>query len=94
MTTVLTPRQRQALKGQAHALEPVVTVGHAGLTPGVLRELDAALATHELIKVRVGGDDRAARAALLDDICAQTGALAVGSVGKILILWRERPADD
>jgi RNA-binding protein len=47
-----------------------------------------------LIKVRVGGDDRAARAALLDDICAQTGALAVGSVGKILILWRERPADD
>ena len=94
MTTALTPRQRQALKGRAHALEPVVTIGQAGLTPGVLREVDGALAAHELIKVRVGGDDRAARASLLDALCAQTGASAVGSVGKILILWRERPADE
>ncbi len=93
MPTDLTPRQRQALKARAHALEPVVTIGSAGLTPGVVRELDNALAAHELIKVRVGGDDREARASLLVAACEQTGASAVGTVGKVLILWRERPDD-
>lgn len=94
MSIDLTPRQRQALKARAHALEPVVTIGHARLTEGVLREIDRALTAHELIKIRVGGDDREARAGLLDEICAQTGASAVGKVGKILILWRERPEDE
>jgi putative YhbY family RNA-binding protein len=93
MATEVTSRQRQALKARAHALEPVVTIGGAGLTPGVRRELDAALTVHELIKVRVGGDDRDQRASLLAEICEQTGAAAVGKVGKILILWRERPAE-
>jgi RNA-binding protein len=94
MATVLSPRQRQALKARAHSLEPVVLVGQAGLTPGVVREIDTALGVHELIKIRVGGDDRESRASLLDAICEQTGAAAVGTVGKILILWREKPADD
>lgn len=94
MATPLTTRQRQALKARAHALEPVVMIGSAGLTPGVVREVDAALTVHELIKVRAGGDDRDARARLLDALCAATGATAVGKVGKVLIVWRERPVED
>jgi RNA-binding protein len=93
MPVSLTPQERSFLKARAHALEPVVKIGHDGLTDAVLREIDRALTTHELIKVRAGGDDRAARKALLDAICARTDAAAVQHVGKVLVLWRPRPED-
>ena len=94
MPIVLTPRERAHLKARAHALEPVVHVGHAGLSDKVVAEVDRALTTHELIKVKIGGDDRDARAAFSEDICARTGAAAVQRVGKVLVLWRPRPTDN
>jgi RNA-binding protein len=87
----LTPRERIHLKGRAHALEPVVTIGQDGLTEPVLREIDRALTAHELIKVRAGSSDRHERRALIDAICERTGATAVQHVGKVLVLWRPRP---
>ncbi|MFN7915345.1 MAG: ribosome assembly RNA-binding protein YhbY [Vicinamibacterales bacterium] len=94
MPVHLTPRERSSLKGRAHALEPVLQIGHAGLSEAVLKEADRALTAHELIKVRVGGDDREARAALIDDLCERTDAAKVTTVGKIAVLWRPRPLDD
>jgi RNA-binding protein len=49
------------------------------------------LTAHELIKVKIGVDDRAERIATGDDLCARTGATAVHRVGKVIILWRPRP---
>jgi RNA-binding protein len=94
MPIPLTPRERARLKARAHALEPVVQVGHAGLSETVAAELERALAAHELIKVRLGGADRDARRELADAIVAHTGAAQVQSVGKVVVLWRPRPADD
>jgi putative YhbY family RNA-binding protein len=94
MPIVLTPRERAHLKARAHALEPVVHVGHAGLSDTVVREVERALATHELIKVRIGGEDREARAAFCEDICLRTGAAAVQRVGKVVVLWRPKPEAD
>jgi putative YhbY family RNA-binding protein len=91
MLTILTARERAALKGRAHALEPVVQIGHDGLTDAVLAEIDRALTAHELIKVRAGGHERGDRATLLDAICASTGAAKVQQVGKVMVLWRPRP---
>jgi len=89
----LTSVERRALKARAHHLQPVVMVGDAGLTPTVLREIDINLKSHELIKIRVLGDDRAARAALIDAICTQLEAAAVQHIGKILVVFRPRPDD-
>src|SRR4051794_12624517 len=50
----LTARQRAALKARAHALEPVVRIGHAGVTDAMVAEIDRALEAHELIKVKIG----------------------------------------
>lgn len=93
MSADLSPRERRFLSARAHHLEPVVTIGHKGITDSVVREVDSALTAHELIKVRADVDDRGARGAMLDDICARTGASAVKQVGKILILWRARPLE-
>jgi RNA-binding protein len=90
MATELTPAQRQALKGRAHALDPVVLIGNAGLTPAVLVEIHRALDSHELIKIRILGDDRLARERLLAEICAATGAAPVQHIGKVIVVFRER----
>ena len=93
MPVSLTSRERSHLKARAHALEPVVQVGHAGLTDKVVAEIDRALTAHELIKVRVDAPARFARAELCEAICTRTDAAEVLRVGKVLGLWRPRPDD-
>ena len=94
MSISLSPRQRALLKARAHALEPVVQVGQAGASEAVLAEVDRTLTAHGLIKVRLGGADRASREELADRLCLATGAAAVQQVGKVLVLWRPRPDDE
>ena len=93
MAITLTPRERAHLKARAHALDPVVQVGHAGVTREIIAELGRSLTAHELVKVRVSTDDRAQRVALGDELAAATDAAVVHRVGKIVILWRPRPQD-
>ncbi|MFI4888278.1 MAG: YhbY family RNA-binding protein [Burkholderiales bacterium] len=83
---------RRELRARAHPLHPVVSIGQHGLTPTVLREIGVALTAHELIKVRVGSDDREERKSLLARICAELDCGAVQQIGKLLVLWRPRPA--
>ena len=94
MPIVLTPRERAHLKARAHALEPRVQVGQGGLTASVVAEIDRALTAHELVKVKILGDDRERREAVGDEICRKTDAAAVQRVGKVLVLWRPKPDDD
>jgi RNA-binding protein len=86
----LTPAERSALRSDAHALNPVVIIGEAGLTPSVLKEIDASLNAHGLIKVRVFGDDREARVGMYETICEQLGAAPIQHIGKLLVLYRPK----
>jgi RNA-binding protein len=88
---LLTPEQRKNLRSQAHHLDPVVMIGGEGLSPAVRKELDAALAAHGLIKVRVFSDSRAEREALLGAAADTLGAAPVQHIGKLLVLWRPLP---
>ena len=90
MSEPLTARERARLKARAHPLQPVVHIGRTGVTDRVVAEVDRALTAHELIKVKIPVEDRAARIAIGDEVCARTAAAAVHRVGKILILWRQR----
>lgn len=94
MMIELTPAQRRAFRAQAHHLHPVVSVASNGLTPAVLKEVDAALQAHELIKIRVYGEDRAQRESILTTVCTELGAAPVQHIGKTLVVWRERREDD
>ena len=87
----LAPARRRALRAKAHHLHPVVSIGHHGLTPAVLHELDVNLLAHELIKVRVFSDLRDERDAMLQRICKALDATPVQHIGKLLVLWREGP---
>jgi putative YhbY family RNA-binding protein len=87
----LAPAQRRAFRAQAHTLHPVVAIGQHGLTPAVLHEIDVNLLAHELIKIRVFGDERDEREALLARICSEVDAAPVQHLGKILTIWRPFP---
>ena len=84
----LSPPQKSFLRSQAHHLKPVVQLGQRGLTEGVVAEIGNALDAHELIKVRIGGDDRESRAAAIDEIVRETGADLVQSIGHIAVFFR------
>jgi RNA-binding protein len=84
-----TPRQRQWLRGRAHALRPVVLVGQAGVTDAVVRSVDAALGARELIKVRLHEPEDKHAAA--EELATRTGAALCGLVGHTVILYRPHP---
>lgn len=69
----------------------MVLIGADGLTPAVQKEIDAALNAHGLIKVRVFGDDRAAREAMYQQLAADLNAAPVQHIGKLFVLWRPIP---
>ena len=86
----LTPAQRSELRSEAHGLNPVVMIGEAGLTPAIVKETDAALKAHGLIKVRVLGDDREARLQFYETLCSELGAAPIQHIGKLLVLYRPK----
>lgn len=85
---ILTVKQRQYLKGLAHNLQPVVMIGSNGLTPSVIKEIDLNLNAHELIKIRVLGDEREQREAMIEEICTATDSNFVQHIGKLIVLYR------
>jgi len=84
----LNNKQKQHLKGLAHALKPVVMLGNNGLTEGVLAEIELALAHHELIKVKIASEDRETKILIVDAIVRETGANNVQVIGSTLVLYR------
>ena len=84
----LTSAQRSFLRALAHPLNPTVMIGGQGLTEAVIKELDNSLNSHELIKVRVLGDDREARNRWYEEICATLEASPVQHIGKLFVLYR------
>lgn len=86
---VLTGAQRQHLRGRAHGLEPVVLVGHAGLTDAVVHAVDEALAAHELIKVRLHQPEDKRGTAV--ELAERSGGALCGLIGHTVILYRPHP---
>jgi RNA-binding protein len=88
----LTPADRKEKREEAHHLDPVVMIGADGLTPAIVKETDAALKAHGLIKIRVFSDDRSSREAMLAELADRLNAAPVQHIGKLLVLWRPIPA--
>ncbi|RDU95625.1 YhbY family RNA-binding protein [Trinickia dinghuensis] len=88
----VSPAQRADLRSQAHALKPVVLIGAEGLTDAVLAEIKVHLAAHELIKIRVFGDEREERVAVYDAICDTLNAAPIQHIGKLLVIWKPEAA--
>lgn len=78
------------LRGLCHQLSPVVIVADKGLNENVKAEIEQALDTHELIKIKLRAQ-RDQRAAWTDQIVADTGAEVVQKIGQIACFFRRNP---
>ncbi|MGR8979908.1 MAG: ribosome assembly RNA-binding protein YhbY [Gammaproteobacteria bacterium] len=81
---------KKKLRAQAHSLKPVIMIGQSGYTPAVLAELELALNSHELIKVRIRAE-REERKSISEKICADTGSELIQTIGQIAVLYRLNP---
>lgn len=90
-TLTITIPLRNQLRAAAHSLRPLVLIGDNGLTESVLKEINVHLTVHQLIKIRVAGDDREARKAIFEQICSELSAEPIHHIGKVLTIYRENP---
>ena len=93
----LTSTQRKHLRGLAHSLKVIVTVGRKGVGDSAIKEIDAALSFHELIKIRIGdGADlsKAEKRELCGLIADQVSCGVAGLVGHVAVLFRPHPDPD
>ena len=84
----LNRKQTTYLRGLAHPMPAIVTIGGSGLTAAVMAELESTLEHHELIKIRISTDNRDLRKKFSRDICTAINADPVQQIGKVLILYR------
>ena len=84
----LSKSQKRHLKGLAHHLKPVVTIGQQGLRDAVLAEIDQALDVHELLKIKLGSADRQARAELISAVAERCHADIIQTIGHVAVVFR------
>jgi len=71
-----------------HHLEPVVLIGHAGITDAVTAAVEQALYDHELIKIKLNeGADRLNAA---ERIASATHSEVAQVLGRTILLFRQR----
>jgi len=81
---------KKKLRAEAHTLKPVVLIGQSGLTASVLAEIELALDSHELIKVKIRAE-RDERKLISEKICRDTGAELIQTIGQIVVIYRLNP---
>ena len=86
----LTGKQRRFLRALGQRLAPVLHVGHDGVTDAVVRQAEAELEAHELIKVRVGDNAPQSRHDIADALAARTKAHLAQVLGRTALLYRRR----
>lgn len=84
-------RQRRHLRALGHHQKAIVQIGDQGLSPGVVQAVDLALRTHELVKVRVGGDAPVPPTELGPALARETGSALAQIIGRTLLVYRPDP---
>ncbi|HCH32034.1 MAG TPA: ribosome assembly RNA-binding protein YhbY [Oceanospirillaceae bacterium] len=90
----LAQSQKKQFRSIGHNLHPLVTVAGNGLSETVMAEITRALTDHELIKVKFSVGDRDVKNAMMADMCKQTGATLVQSVGNVALIYANNPDAD
>ncbi len=85
----LSKKQIQTLKGLAHKLEPVVSIGKNGITESLLQQVEDNLKASELIKVKVHTDSREDLFDYSESVASKSKAFLVQVIGKMIVLYRE-----
>lgn len=84
----LTKEHIQSLKGLAHTIKPVLIMGEKGVTESFIAEAERAIEHHELIKIRISGDDRDTKKAIAAEITTSLNAVMIQHIGNVITLFK------
>ena len=85
----LSGKQKNFLRGLAHKINPIITIGANGLSEAVFSELENALDHHELLKIKLPVNDKAEKASIMATICAKTNSEPVQLIGRVGVIYRQ-----
>lgn len=93
-TGPLTREDKTFLRGLGHKIDPVIQVGHKGVTDTLIAETKSALRAHELIKVKLGKNAPEEVDSAAESIAGQTNSVVVQVIGGVVLLYKEPPDFD
>jgi RNA-binding protein len=86
---MLTSKQKQLLKAEAHHLKPVLHIGKSGITDALAQELDVVLDSLELIKIKLNNNTHEDETSVLTALHEKISGLEhVWTIGHTLLLFR------
>jgi RNA-binding protein len=89
--TKLSGASLRHLRALGHALEPVVMIGKEGITESLVRAANAALLTHELIKVKVQSEAPVERKEAAAALADASEAVLAQVLGRTFLLYKRHP---
>ena len=86
---MLTSKQRAYLRGMANTLEPSLLIGKGGLSDNMAAEVDAALESKELVKIKILNNSMAEPKEASYELAEKLGADVVQVIGGKFVLYRQ-----
>lgn len=86
---MLNSKQRAYLRGLANTIEPVLIIGKGGLNDNMIADIEAALESRELIKIKILNNSMKEPKEASMEIAERTGADVVQVIGGKFVLYRE-----
>ena len=83
--------EKRTLKARAQLLEPMLKLGHAGMSEAFLKSMDSALALHGLVKMKFT-DFKDQKHDLAPQIAEKTASAIVMQVGNVAVFFRPKQA--
>jgi RNA-binding protein len=91
MTEELTSKAARHLRALGHDLSAVVFVGKEGVSEALVAATNAALLTHELIKVKVQAEAPVDRKEAATELASKTESALAQVVGRTFLLYKRHP---
>ena len=86
---MLTGKQKRFLRSLGHALQPVIMVGKGEIGASLISESDSALASHELIKVKILESCPSDRHEVAEQLATACNADVAQVLGRTFLLYRK-----
>ncbi|TJY43609.1 ribosome assembly RNA-binding protein YhbY [Cohnella pontilimi] len=86
---MLTGKQKRYLRSLAHHLDPIFQVGKGGVNDHLIRHIEEAIETRELIKVSVLNNSLEDAREIAPELAERSGSELVQVIGKTIVLYKE-----
>ncbi|MCC8016635.1 MAG: ribosome assembly RNA-binding protein YhbY [Clostridiales bacterium] len=86
----MTSKERAALRAKANPLEPIFQIGKDGISKNLILQLDDALDSRELLKIRVHLETAPQTPKeFANDLASELSAEVIQVIGGIIVLYRK-----